>query len=523
MDGYDTVSEGIAYGMLFAAYMNDQSTFDGLWAYTQKHTNEHGFMHWRIAANGSVLGANGATDADEDMAAALIVADTTWGGYTHSAKAMIDRILKYEVEPGTYVLKPGDVWGGSSVTNPSYIAPAYYDLFQAYTGNNEWKKVKDANYTVLRASQNAATGLVPDWSMANGAAAQGMSYDFSYDAVRMPVRMAMAVAWNCDAAAKEVLSPFNQWFSGKNLTQLKSGYALNGTNAGAGDATPVVAAVASAASVSNNATYRDAAWQTLATMPATTYYPDSMKLFSMMVATGMMTNPIASIVTAPAPTVQPKTYTLTGSAVSGTVGVETEIRVNVSAGSSVSNQLIDVEVHDGNNKKVAQAVYENQSLSSTPKSYIVRWKPTIAGAYTVKAGVFTSDWSQALAWNDQVAPVNVTQPTAQPPLLPAPAPEVKQGTIQVWWPVAAQPVSGVQPFKAVLDGAEVGTYDLYWQVDGGRLNAMSSVYDAAPHKLSTVDLQGWNWAPSGQYTLNFVAKNKSGTVLGQQSVRMTVR
>ena len=30
-NGNDTVSEGIAYGMLFAVYMGDKATFDGLW------------------------------------------------------------------------------------------------------------------------------------------------------------------------------------------------------------------------------------------------------------------------------------------------------------------------------------------------------------------------------------------------------------------------------------------------------------------------------------------------------------
>ena len=38
-DGNDTVSEGISYGMLFAVYMNDKTTFDAVWKYEQKHLN----------------------------------------------------------------------------------------------------------------------------------------------------------------------------------------------------------------------------------------------------------------------------------------------------------------------------------------------------------------------------------------------------------------------------------------------------------------------------------------------------
>ncbi|MER3524273.1 MAG: hypothetical protein C4326_09455 [Ignavibacteria bacterium] len=45
--------------------------------------------------------------------------------YLQQAITQINRVYQHEVERNTYVLKPGDTWGGSSVTNPSYFAPAY--------------------------------------------------------------------------------------------------------------------------------------------------------------------------------------------------------------------------------------------------------------------------------------------------------------------------------------------------------------------------------------------------------------
>src|SRR4029079_10933497 len=71
----DTVSEGIAYGLLFAVYFNDKTTFDGLWAYAQRFLDPSGLMNWHINAGGTVAGANSATDSDEDMAFALVMAD----------------------------------------------------------------------------------------------------------------------------------------------------------------------------------------------------------------------------------------------------------------------------------------------------------------------------------------------------------------------------------------------------------------------------------------------------------------
>ena len=76
-----TVSEGIAYGMLLSVYANDQPTFDKLWQYAKLWPDSHGLMNWYINAAGTqVLGTGAATDADEDMAFALVMADARWGG-----------------------------------------------------------------------------------------------------------------------------------------------------------------------------------------------------------------------------------------------------------------------------------------------------------------------------------------------------------------------------------------------------------------------------------------------------------
>jgi len=50
----DTVSEGIAYGMILAVYANDQKTFDGLYTYAKYYFKVIGgitlnCMHWQIS------------------------------------------------------------------------------------------------------------------------------------------------------------------------------------------------------------------------------------------------------------------------------------------------------------------------------------------------------------------------------------------------------------------------------------------------------------------------------------------
>src|SRR5690606_36098459 len=142
-----TVSEGIAYGMLIAVYMNDQHLFDELWKYEQLYLTLNGLMHWYIGAEGNVLGEGAASDADEDMAWALIMADRQWGGggtlsgtYIDIARDLIDKIWQHEIIDGK-MLRPGDGWGGWSDANPSYFAPSYYRTFAEVSGNAGWNDV----------------------------------------------------------------------------------------------------------------------------------------------------------------------------------------------------------------------------------------------------------------------------------------------------------------------------------------------------------------------------------------------
>jgi endo-1,4-beta-D-glucanase Y len=162
-----TVSEGIAYGMIIAVMLGDQALFDGFWGYARCFLNSNGLMDWYIAADGSrALGTGAATDADEDMAWALIQAHRQWGGYgafeesyLSMGKRLIEAIYAKEVDHGDWadLLLPGDSWRRlRNVFNPSYFAPSQYRLFGEVSGNREgWQRVIDRGYMVLNRSLNA--------------------------------------------------------------------------------------------------------------------------------------------------------------------------------------------------------------------------------------------------------------------------------------------------------------------------------------------------------------------------------
>ncbi|HTA93962.1 MAG TPA: glycosyl hydrolase family 8 [Polyangiaceae bacterium] len=237
-NGNDTVSEGIAYGMLIGVYMNDKTMFDTLWAYAQTKFDSNGLMNWHLDTNGGIVSGGGATDADEDMAYALLMAGVQWGGtYATSAATLINAIWDHEVESGSNVLKPGDNFGGSSETDPSYFAPSYYRAFAKATPAHPWAAVVESSYGILGAA-SGADGLVPNWVNSSGAGVTGPVTDgsgpyFGYDACRIPFRIAIDYCGNGEPRAKaymDKLVAFYNTAGGARLAALKDGYTTTGQN-----------------------------------------------------------------------------------------------------------------------------------------------------------------------------------------------------------------------------------------------------------------------------------------------------
>lgn len=234
----DTVSEGIGYGMLIGVYMNDRPMFDALWAYAQSKFDGSGLMNWQIAAGGNVIGNGSATDGDEDMAWALLQAASQWGGtYKTDAIKLVENIWNKEVDQGGgNVLKPGENFGGSAQTDPSYFAPAYYRAFAKVT-SHDWMSVVDSSYTILQKA-SGSYGLVPNWASSTGAGVNGPNNDptgllFGFDATRTPWRIAHDYCENGDPRAKAYLDKITGFFAGKvtvlgDLGSLKATYTPAG-------------------------------------------------------------------------------------------------------------------------------------------------------------------------------------------------------------------------------------------------------------------------------------------------------
>jgi len=242
-----TVSEGIAYGMMIAVAFDDQPLFDAFWQYALCFLNESGLMSWYIAPDGSrVLGSGGATDSDEDMAWALVMADRQWGGrgslretYLSHAQRQIERIWRFEVDHDQFpgMLLPGDEWRGQNVFNPSYFAPNEYRLFGEISGERAgFQRVIDRGYEIVFASLNEASGnhdngLVPAWCDAAGTPVEafpGAMTNYQTDSARLPFRLGLDHAYHADRRAYAYLSKVSAFFDRVGADRIGDGYTLSG-------------------------------------------------------------------------------------------------------------------------------------------------------------------------------------------------------------------------------------------------------------------------------------------------------
>ena len=108
-----TVSEGIGYGMLIMVYMdnarnNTRAKFDKLWKYYNSFLDGNGLMNWKINGFSGIASENAATDAELDVAVALMEAYKQWGDatYLNDAKNLIAKIHTSEVNGNGYLKPP---------------------------------------------------------------------------------------------------------------------------------------------------------------------------------------------------------------------------------------------------------------------------------------------------------------------------------------------------------------------------------------------------------------------------------
>jgi endoglucanase len=246
--GADTIttSEAQGYGMILTALMagydpDAETIFQGLLDFAKNNQSNitPGLMNGCV----SVPGADGntATDGDLDIAYALLLADAQFGGYADDAQRWIElqeseRIIRSNGRPSL-----GDWDSDSYDTRPSDWMYDHFRIFAKYGDAQRWNNALDTCYELadeIVSNFASSTGLQPDFVVNDPPEPAEPFFlegehdgNYSYNACRVPLRLAVDFGHNNESRAKDLLSKLVTWAveeSMNNPALFMAGYTLDG-------------------------------------------------------------------------------------------------------------------------------------------------------------------------------------------------------------------------------------------------------------------------------------------------------
>ena len=202
-------SEGQSYALLRAVWMRDQATFDRVLAWTEAHLKRpDGLYSWLFSPTAQhVLDANTATDADQDIAYALVIAAQAFKAprYLERARELVKAVRTAasitwrEHGQPRWFPTAGNWANNERLVNLSYFLPYAYPEFDKLDPEGQWLAVVNAGYDLLaRLFATEGVLLPPDFMIVDEEGqvrllpdSHPLSSHFSFDAMRLYWRIAM--------------------------------------------------------------------------------------------------------------------------------------------------------------------------------------------------------------------------------------------------------------------------------------------------------------------------------------------
>lgn len=237
-------SESQSYALLQSYWTGDKKTFERVWNWTLENIKrpDDNLFSWRFSEVDSRLAfrrrgiiislervyeikiedVNSATDADADIAYALLKAGEDWGreDYLEAGTKIASDIWQKEtgVAAGMRIVTAGN-WAESYdklYFNPSYFAPYEYRLFARYDHEHDWNKLINDSYDllgkVLTSGPLSQYRLPPNWIEVdkNNLALSTFrgnpdSDNYTYDAFRTFWRVSLDQVLNPNIKAEQIL------------------------------------------------------------------------------------------------------------------------------------------------------------------------------------------------------------------------------------------------------------------------------------------------------------------------------
>ena len=204
----EAISEGQGYALLRAAWMCDLPAFERTFRWVEANLRRpDGLYAWAWSARtGALIDSNTATDGDQEIAFALILAAHAFQRpeYESRARELLQAIRTHEAieVPGGWFPAAGNWAVAERIVNLSYFLPYAYPDFARVDPEGRWDLVTDTGYALLeRVLQQPGVVLPPDFIVVtrDGAIAplpdnSTLGRDFSFDAMRLYFRVALDCA-----------------------------------------------------------------------------------------------------------------------------------------------------------------------------------------------------------------------------------------------------------------------------------------------------------------------------------------
>lgn len=322
----DVRSEGMSYGMMLAVQVDHKSEFDALWKWAKTHmyhaSSNHpacGYFSWSLTTNGVANDEMPAPDGEQYFAMALYFAAGRWGSgtgiYDYQAEAahLLADLLHRELIQGTTVRGPmvaGAIFEPNlrlvrftpdtanwNHTDPSYLLPAFYELWARWGPNDDrrfWKQAADASRAFFHRCTNPSTGLAPDYANFDGtpwpAPWNPQAAEFQSDSWRTAMNWSVDWAWwGKDAAQCDLSDRLQGFFESQGVSSFGSHFTLAGKPLGGSHSAGLVAmnAVASLAATQPRARkFVEELWNTRVPTGQFRYYDGMLYLLAFLHCSG---------------------------------------------------------------------------------------------------------------------------------------------------------------------------------------------------------------------------------------------
>jgi hypothetical protein len=328
-----TVSEAMGYGMVIFPIMSKfdptaKIHFTSIYNYIKSYPSIYNsnLMAWQQIkdSKGNIVNAepetSSATDGDMDIAYGLLLAHKIWGendkiNYKNEAIKRIDALMDSCINKNDYILTLGDWVKGIKANNFKYVTRSSDFLtyhireFMKFdtTNLNGWQLVINKINSIIAGQMNRQSkynGLMPDFFIKynNNYIAPNVKIlesihdgDYYFNSCRIPWRYSMDIILN-KTPVTEQLHTLNCWIKKETLynpENIKSGYYVAngypGSSFGSSNNLSFIAPfLVSSLIEKGNDDWTISLWNALINKPITkcTFYENTLKLISMIVATG---------------------------------------------------------------------------------------------------------------------------------------------------------------------------------------------------------------------------------------------